>query len=209
MADESGTIGKAYGYQVGKRYKHHKYKEGEGLEQLKEYPSAVMKDGYVELDQMDAVLYDLKHTPFGRRIMISLWNFEDLHAMGLQPCCWNITFNVTDEHKDKLVLNMILNQRSQDTLAANNWNVVQYSILLMMVAQAVDMIPGELVHMLADMHIYDRHVDTIKELISREQYEAPVVTLNPEVKNFYDFTTNDITVEGYKAGEQVHFEVAE
>lgn len=181
-ADENGSIGKAYGYQIGKKYVHHKD---------------------VLIDQMDAVLYDLKHTPFSRRIMTSIWNFDDLKDMNLQPCCWSLTFNVTDEGKDKLVLNAILNQRSNDVLAANAWNVCQYSILLMMIAQVSNMEAGELVHVIADQHIYDKHVDIIKELITREQYPAPIVKLNPDIEDFYDFTTNDLIVENYQCGPQI------
>jgi thymidylate synthase len=168
------------------------------------YPSMMVNgNNGVYLDQMDAVLYDLKHTPFSRRIMTNLWNVNDLHEMNLQPCAFNAIFNVTDEGYDKLVLNMVLNQRSQDVLAANNWNVVQYSMLLMMVAQVSDMIPGQLVHMIADAHIYDRHVDIVKKLISRIDYDAPKIVLNPDIKNFYDFTTKDILVENYVTCEQI------
>lgn len=181
-ADENGLIGKAYGYQIGVK---HKYKEG-------------------MFDQMDRVLYDLKHNPYSRRILTIMYNHHDLHEMALYPCAYSMTYNVTKEpNSDKLVLNAILNQRSQDILAANNWNVCQYSILLMMVAQVSDMIPGELVHVIADAHIYDRHVPIIEELIKREEFPAPKVWLNPEIKNFYDFTTNDLHVENYITGEQV------
>ncbi len=181
-ADESGSIGKAYGYQIGVK---HQYKEG-------------------MFDQMDRVLFDLKNNPFSRRIMTSLYNHHDLSEMALYPCAWNVTFNVTqDKGSEKLTLNMMLNQRSQDVLAANNWNVAQYAILLMMVAQVNDMIPGELVHCIADAHIYDKHVPVIEELISRPTYPAPKVSLNPEVKDFYDFTTDDLIVEDYNYGPQV------
>lgn len=181
-ADQTGSIGKAYGYQIG--VKSH-YKEG-------------------DMDQMDRVLFDLKQNPYSRRILTNTYVHEDLHAMRLSPCAYGVTYNVTkDRDSDKLVLNMILNQRSQDMLAASNWNVCQYSILLMMVAQVNDMIPGELVHVIADCHIYDRHIPIIKELIERPMYPAPMVTLNPEVKNFYDFKTSDLIVEGYQYGEQV------
>ena len=155
------------------------------------------------MDQIDSVLYQLKHDPFSRRIMTNIWNVEDLHNMNLQPCCWSCTFNVTDETYDKPVLNMVLNQRSNDVLAANNWNVVQYSILLMMIAQVSNMTAGKLLHIIADAHIYDRHIDCIKELISREPYPAPKVTLNPEIKNFYDFTTDEIIIEDYNFHEQI------
>lgn len=181
-ADESGSIGKAYGYQIGVKSQ---YKEG-------------------MMDQMDRVLYDLKNNPFSRRIITNTYVHEDLSEMHLYPCAYSTTWNVTEEKgSDKLVLNMVLNQRSQDVLAANNWNVCQYAILLMMVAQACDMVPGELLHVIADAHIYDRHVDAIRELIGREEYPAPKVHLNPEVKDFYQFTTADLLVEDYQAGPQI------
>ena len=181
-ADETGSIGKAYGYQIGVKSQ---YKEG-------------------MMDQMDRVLYDLKNNPFSRRIITNTYVHEDLSEMHLYPCAYSTTWNVTEEKgSDKLVLNMVLNQRSQDVLAANNWNVCQYAILLMMVAQVCDMISGELLHVIADAHIYDRHVDAIRELIGREEYPAPKVRLNPEVKDFYQFTTADLLVEDYQAGPQI------
>ena len=181
-ADETGSIGKAYGYQIGQ--KSH-YAEG-------------------DFDQMDRVLYDLKNTPYSRRIMTNTYVFSDLSEMHLYPCAYSVTYNVTQRPQDdKPTLNMILNQRSQDILAANNWNVCQYAILLMMVAQSVDMIPGELLHVIADAHIYDRHVDIVRELIERPQFAAPKVTLNPDVHDFYAFTTDDLIVEGYEHGPQV------
>ena len=181
-ADEDGSIGKAYGYQVG---------------QVSHYA-----DG--DYDQMDRVLKDLRENPFSRRIMTNLYTFSDLSEMHLYPCAYNAIYNVT-EHPgdDKPTLNMVLVQRSQDVLAANNWNVCQYAILLMMVAQVSDMHAGELVHMIADAHIYDRHVDIVRELISRPTYPAPKVHLNPYVHDFYDFTTDDLIVEGYSHGPQV------
>lgn len=181
-ADENGSIGTAYGYVVGEKFEF----KGE------------------QIDQMDYVLKQLKETPYSRRIMTNLYQFHDLATGKLDPCCYSATYNVTkDKESGKLVLNMVLNQRSQDVLAANNWNVCQYAILLMMVAQVNDMIPGELIHVIADAHIYDRHVDAIKELISRPSLPAPKVHLNPDVKNFYDFTTDDLIVEDYQAGEQI------
>lgn len=181
-ADETGSIGKAYGYQIGVKSQ---YKEG-------------------MMDQMDRVLYDLKNNPFSRRIITNTYVHEDLSEMHLYPCAYSTTWNVTEEKgSDRLVLNMVLNQRSQDVLAANNWNVCQYAILLMMVAQVCDMVPGELLHVIADAHIYDRHVDAIRELIGREEYPAPKVHLNPEVKDFYQFTTADLLVEEYQAGSQI------
>ncbi len=181
-ADETGSIGKAYGYQIG--VKSH-YKEG-------------------DMDQMDRVLFDLKANPYSRRIMTNTYVFSDLSEMHLYPCAYGVTYNVTKQPgEDRLVLNMILNQRSQDVLAANNWNVCQYAILLMMVAQVSGMVPGELVHVIADAHIYDRHVDIIRELISRPAYPAPKVSLNPEVTDFYAFTTKDLIVEDYVTGPQI------
>ena len=181
-ADETGSIGKAYGYQIG--VKSH-YKEG-------------------DMDQMDRVLFDLKQNPYSRRIMTNTYVFSDLSEMHLYPCAYGVTYNVTKRPgEEKLVLNMVLNQRSQDVLAANNWNVCQYAILLMMVAQACDMVPGELLHVIADAHIYDRHVDIIRELIARPEHPAPKVWLNPEVKDFYAFTTEDLHVEGYETEPQI------
>ena len=181
-ADETGSIGKAYGYQIG---------------QKSHYPQG-------DMDQMDKVLYDLRETPFSRRIMTNTYVFADLSEMNLYPCAYSCTYNVTQPSgSDKLTLNMVLNQHSQDVLAANNWNVCQYAILLMMVAQSVGMIAGQLVHVIADAHIYDRHIDIIRELISRPKLAAPRVSLNPEVTDFYGFTTDDLIVENYEHGPQV------
>lgn len=181
-ADESGSIGKAYGYQIA---------------QKSHYPEG-------DFDQMDRVLYDLSHTPYSRRIMTNMYTFADLSEMHLYPCAYSVTYNVTHaEGDERPTLNMVLMQRSQDILAANNWNVCQYAILLMMVAQSVGMVAGELLHVIVDAHIYDRHVDIVRELIGRPQYPAPTVRLNPEVANFYDFTTDDLIVENYQTGPQV------
>ena len=175
-ADDSGSIGKAYGYQMAKKY-------------------AFMQG---EMDQVDNVLWQLKNQPYSRRILTNLYNFDDLSEMHLEPCAYSMTFNVTENR-----LNGILNQRSQDVLAANNWNVVQYSVLLMMMAQVSGLEPGELVHVIADAHIYDRHVPLVKELIERPQYPAPKFELNPDIKDFYDFTIDDIKVTDYKTNEQI------
>lgn len=181
-ADESGSIGRAYGYQIA---------------QVSHYPEG-------DFDQMDRVLFDLEHTPFSRRIMTNMYTFADLSEMHLYPCAYSATYNVTQEPGAAIpTLNMVLMQRSQDVLAANNWNVCQYAILLMMVARHAGMEAGELVHVIVDAHIYDRHVPIIRELIERPQRPAPRVTLNPEVTNFYDFTTDDLIVEGYETGPQV------
>ena len=175
-ADETGSIGKAYGYQMSKKYKFH-----QGV-----------------MDQVDNVIWQLKNTPYSRRIMTNIYNFDDLSEMHLEPCAYSMTFNVTGNR-----LNAILNQRSQDVLAANNWNVVQYAVLVHMMAQVCDMEAGELLHVIADAHIYDRHVPLIEELISREAYPAPKFWLNPEVKNFYDFTPEDVKLIDYQHGEQI------
>ncbi len=214
-ADETGSIGKAYGYQIGKRYVHHTIKDIDKVyidevEDLSDYPSAeVVMDipnnrALVYMDQIDGVIYDLRNNPYSRRIMTNIYNFADLHEMGLYPCAYSMTFNVTKKSgHDKLILNGILNQRSQDILAANNWNVVQYSVLLHMIAQVCDMEVGEFVHMIADAHIYDRHVDSIKEMLSREPMEAPKFWINPEIKSFYDFTVDDVKLIDYNTHPQI------
>ena len=170
-ADENGSIGKAYGYQLG--VKHH-YPEG-------------------DMDQVDRVLWDLKHNPASRRIMTNLYNFADLSEMALYPCAYSMTFNVSGDR-----LNAILNQRSQDMLTANNWNVVQYAVLTMMLAQVSGLRPGELVHVIADAHIYDRHVDAVREIIRNEPKPAPRFSIDPSVDDFYRFTRDSFTMEGYE-----------
>ena len=173
-ADENGSIGKAYGYQLG--VKHH-YTEG-------------------DMDQVDKVIWDLKNNPASRRIMTNIYNFADLSEMALYPCAYSMTFNVSGNK-----LNAILNQRSQDMLAANNWNVVQYSVLTMMLAQITGFEPGEFIHVIADAHIYDRHVDAIKTIIANEPKAAPEFHLDPAVKDFYDFTRDSFTIENYQYTE--------
>ena len=181
-ADETGSIGKAYGYQMSVK---HQYKEG-------------------MMDQVDRVIYDLKNNPFSRRIMTNIYVHQDLSEMHLYPCAYSMTFNVTTRPgEDKLVLNAILNQRSQDVLAANNWNVCQYAVLVHMLAQVCDMQVGELVHVIADAHIYDRHIPLVQELISREQHPAPQFWINPNIKDFYEFTEDDIRLDDYVTGPQI------
>jgi thymidylate synthase len=181
-ADPNGSIGKAYGYQLGIK---HEYREG-------------------KMDQVDRVIYDLKHNPFSRRIMTNIYVHQDLSEMKLYPCAYSMTFNVSQKPGEtKMTLNGILNQRSQDVLAANNWNVVQYAVLMHMMARTCDMQVGELVHVIADAHIYDRHIPIIKELIQREQFSAPQFTLNPEKKDFYEFTRDDVWIENYEFGTQI------
>ena len=181
-ADEDGSIGKAYGYQLGVK---HQYKEG-------------------MMDQVDRVIYDLKHTPFSRRILTNIYVHQDLHEMNLYPCAYSMTFNVTQKQgDDKLTLNAILNQRSQDVLTANNWNVCQYAVLMHMLAQVCDMKVGELVHVIADAHIYDRHVELVKELITRQQHPAPKFWLNPEIRDFYQFTRDDVKLIDYQTHDQI------
>jgi len=181
-ADDEGSIGKAYGYQM--RVKH-RYKEG-------------------MMDQVDRVIYDLKNNPYSRRIMTNIYVHQDLSEMHLYPCAYSMTFNVTKEAgSSKLKLNAILNQRSQDVLAANNWNVCQYAVLVHMLAQVCDMQAGEFVHVIADAHIYDRHIPLIEELIGREPFPAPKFWLNPEVKDFYQFTRDDVRLDDYETGSQM------
>ena len=169
-ADETGSIGKAYGYQLS--VKHH-YPEG-------------------DMDQVDRVLYDLKHNPASRRIMTNIYNFQDLSEMHLYPCAYSMTFNVSGN-----VLNAILNQRSQDMLAANNWNVVQYAVLVHMMAQVSGLVPGELVHVIADAHIYDRHVSIVEKMLEQPPSAAPKLTVDPAVTDFYAFTRDSFRMEGY------------
>lgn len=175
-ADEKGTIGKAYGYQLGVK---HTYKEG-------------------EMDQVDRVLFDLKNNPYSRRIMTNIYNFEDLHEMNLYPCAYSMTFNVTGNK-----LNGILNQRSQDMLVANSWNVTQYAVLVHMFAQVSNLEVGELLHVISDAHIYDRHIPIVEDLITRESYPAPKLIVDPEVKDFYDFTVDSFKLEDYQHGPLV------
>ena len=173
-ADENGSIGKAYGYQLGVK---HQYKEG-------------------MFDQVDRILYDLKNNPGSRRILSNIYNHQDLHEMGLYPCAYSMTFNVAGGR-----LNAILNQRSQDMLTANNWNVCQYALLTLMFAQVSGLKPGEFVHVVADAHIYDRHVPAVKEMLTKEPLPAPRVELNPKIKDFYQFTVDDIRVTDYQYHE--------
>ena len=181
-ADENGSIGKAYGYQMSVK---HKYRDG-------------------EFDMVDRVLHDLKNNPASRRIMTNMYNFEDLHEMALYPCAYSMTFNVVG---DKLCA--ILNQRSNDMLAANAWNVAQYAALVMMIAQSVGLKAGELVHVIADAHIYDRHIPIVEELIKRTPYDSPKVTLDPTITDFYKFTPESFIVEDYEHGDKIgKFEVA-
>ncbi|MGE5473842.1 MAG: thymidylate synthase [Ignavibacteriales bacterium] len=175
-ADQNGSIGKAYGYQLGIK---HKYAEG-------------------EFDQVDRVLFDLKNNPYSRRIIVNMYNHSDLHEMNLYPCAYSMTFNVTGNK-----LNAILNQRSQDILVANNWNVCQYAILVHMMAQVSNLEVGEFVHVIADAHIYDKHIPLVEELIQRTPYPAPKLIINKEIKDFYDFKVEDFTLENYQANPQI------
>ena len=181
-AGDDNTIGKAYGYQLSVK---HKYKEG-------------------EFDQVDRAIYDLKNNPYSRRIMTNIYVHNDLHEMNLYPCAYSMTFNVTkNKSNNNFVLNAILNQRSSDVLVANNWNVCQYALLMMMLARECDMELGELVHVIADCHIYDRHVPIVNDMLSRKEFPAPKVYLNPNKKSFYDFTVDDLIIESYETNEQI------
>lgn len=186
-ADENGSIGKAYGYQMGVK---HKYREG-------------------DMDQVDRLIYDLKNNPFSRRMITNMYVHQDLYEMNLYPCAYSLTFNVTrDRECGELVLNAILNQRSSDVLTANNWNVCQYAVLLHMLAQVCGYRVGELVHVIADAHIYDRHVPIVKELITRPTYDAPEFCMNPDIKDFYQFTVDDFELRNYKYGPKIDIPVA-
>jgi len=180
-ADENGSIGKAYGYQLGIK---HKYPEG-------------------EFDQVDRVLFDLKNNPCSRRMIVNMYNHSDLHEMNLYPCAYSLTLNVSGKK-----LNAILNQRSQDVLVANNWNVCQYAVLIHMFAQVSGLEAGELVHVIADAHIYDRHIPLVRELIQRKQFPAPALHINPGIKDFYDFKVEDFSLENYRCGDQIKIPVA-
>ena len=181
-ADENGSIGKAYGYQLGVK---HKYPEG-------------------EFDQVDRVLFDLKNNPASRRIITNIYNHHDLSEMGLYPCAYSMTFNVTGNR-----LNAVLNQRSQDMLAANNWNVCQYAVLVHMMAQASGLEAGELVHVIADAHIYDRHVPIIEKLIEKTPFDAPEFVIDKSIKDFYEFTPDSFSLKNYNYhGDEVKFPVA-
>ena len=170
-ADENGSIGKAYGYQLAKK--------------------SIYPEG--EFDQVDRVLFDLKNNPHSRRIMTNIYNFDDLHEMNLYPCAYSMTFNVSGD-----TLNGILNQRSNDMLTANNWNVLQYSLLLMMFAQVSGLKPGKLMHVIADAHLYDRHIPLVEEILAKPEHSAPILKINPDIKDFYDFKVSDFELEGYE-----------
>lgn len=176
-AGDDNTIGKAYGYQLQIK---HKYKEG-------------------IFDQVDRVIFDLKNNPTSRRIITSMYNFEDLSEMNLYPCAYSMTFNVTGNK-----LNAILNQRSQDMLVANGWNVTQYAILVHMFAQVSNLEVGEFIHVIADAHIYDRHIPIVEQLIERETFPAPKLLINKEIKDFYDFKVEDFVLENYQHGESIN-----
>ncbi|MCR5452194.1 MAG: thymidylate synthase [Lachnospiraceae bacterium] len=228
-ADEDGSIGKAYGYQMSLKYpfpdvsrnglkkrygedfkpvtinaKTHVRRELMSSDELIHahvvYNEA---DGIFYMDQVDKVLYDLTVTPFSRRILTSMYNFADLGQMNLYPCAYSMTFNVTTDENKNPVLNAILNQRSQDILTANNWNVCQYAVLVHMLARAVGMIPGEFIQVISDAHIYDRHVPLVEELIQREQHPAPKFSLTEGKTDFYDFSEEDVIIENYVTGEQI------
>ena len=209
-ADPDGSIGKAYGYQMAQKHPYRDVKKEDLLQAFGDHwqdhaISREDQEGQVYyMDQVDRVIYDLKTHPFSRRIMTNIYNHADLSEMNLYPCAYSMTFNVTvDPESGRHVLNAILNQRSQDVLAANNWNVCQYAILIYMLAQVCDMLPGEMVHVIADAHIYDRHVPLIEELISRETHPAPKFWLNPDVHDFYDFTREDVRLDDYVTGPQI------
>lgn len=170
-ADETGSIGKAYGYQLGVK---HTYREG-------------------KFDQVDRILYDLKHNPGSRRILSNIYVHADLAEMNLYPCAYSMTYNVSGGK-----LSGILNQRSADMLTANNWNVVQYAALLHMFAQVSGLGVGELLHVIADAHIYDRHIPIVEEILTREPFPAPRLIIDPGIDDFYQFTVDSFRLENYQ-----------
>lgn len=209
-ADEDGSIGKAYGYQMAQKNLYRDVNKEDLIQAFgSRWPEHVLikedeRGTAYYMDQVDRVIYDLKTHPFSRRIMTNIYNHSDLSEMNLYPCAYSVTFNVTvDKASGRHVLNAILNQRSQDVLAANNWNVCQYAVLIYMLAQVCDMLPGELVHVIADAHIYDRHVPLIEELISRETHPAPKFWLNPDIHDFYEFSREDVRLDDYVTGPQI------
>lgn len=178
---KNGNIGKAYGYQMSIK---HKYNEG-------------------WFDQVDRIIYLLKNDSQSRRMITNIYVHNDLNEMNLYPCAFSVIFNVTNNR-----LNAILNQRSQDVLTANAWNVCQYAALIHMFSNISNLDPGELVHVISDAHIYDRHKEIIKELIKRPVYKTPKFIINKDIKDFYKFTLNDFKLENYNHGKQIKFEVA-
>ena len=199
-ADDNGSIGSAYGYQIRSKLRKVKREESYTSKSNPQFSYSEVKESFV--DQTDFVLHELKYNTFSRRIVTNMYDIDDLPNMGLEPCAYSLTFNVTKENNE-LVLNAILNQRSQDILVANNWNVVQYSILLHMFAISSNMKVGKLIHVISDAHIYDRHIDIVKELITRPTYDAPKLYINPDVNNFYDFKVDDFKLIDYKTGNQI------
>ena len=203
-ADDNGSIGAAYGYQIGSKLRKATHEIHEGFATANGFVESGIHVYNEFLDQTDFVLHELKYNPFSRRIITNMLSIEDTHMMGLEPCAFMMNYKVTrDKGSDKLVLNAILYQRSQDILAANAWNVVQYAALVHMFAQVSNMIAGEFVHVIADCHIYDRHIDIVKELIKRPQYPAPKLIINPDITDFYSFTPDDFKLENYQYGEPI------
>ena len=180
-AGEDGTIGKAYGFQLAKKY---------------EFKT---KDGMQTLDQVDYMLYLLKHDPASRRIMTNIFDFGDLKDMNLEPCAYSTQWLVKEGK-----LHLILNQRSQDMLAANGWNTMQYAALLCMVAKCVDLKPGTLTHNIGDCHIYDRHVPLIEKLIEAKPMDvSPKLIINNDTKDFYEFKVEDFEIQGYDYNKDI------
>ena len=180
-ADEKGTIGKAYGYQLAKKYK---FKTKEGIK---------------EMDQVDYVLYLLKNDPASRRIMTNIFNHEELKDMNLEPCAYGTQWLVKGEK-----LHLILNQRSQDMLAANGWNTMQYAALLHMFAKASGLKVGTLTHNIGDCHIYDRHIPLIERLIEAKPMDvSPKLVINNDTTNFYDFKVEDFEIQGYDYNKEI------
>ena len=181
-ADEDGSIGKAYGYQMQKKYN---FKIGSEIKNI---------------DQVDYVLELLKNNPSSRRIMTNIFDFEDLKDMNLEPCAYGTQWLVKEGK-----LHLILNQRSQDMLAANGWNTMQYAALLHMFAQCAGLEVGTLTHNIGDCHIYDRHIPLVEKLISAEPMDAsPKLIINNNTKNFYEFKVEDFEIKGYDYNKEIN-----
>ena len=180
-AGEDGTIGKAYGYQMSKKY------------------NFKTKDGIKSMDQVDYVLYLLKNNPSSRRIMTNIFNFDDLKDMNLEPCAYGTQWLVKEGK-----LHLILNQRSQDMLTANGWNTMQYAALLCMFAQCAGLEVGTLTHNIGDCHIYDRHIPLVKKLIEAQPMDvSPKLIINNKTTNFYDFKVEDFEIQGYDYNKNI------
>jgi thymidylate synthase len=177
----AGTIGPAYGYQLGKKCR---------------------KVNGELLDQVDYLLWSLKNNP-SRRMITTLWDKDDLDEMALTPCVWKTNWLVKGRK-----LHLIVGIRSNDMALGNPFNVFQYSVLQRMIAQVTGYELGTLNFDIDDAHVYDRHIEPLKQQLKREPYSAPKLWINPEITNFYDFTPDDFKLIDYKHHPKIEMEVA-